>query len=371
MLLRPTLLLDFARSRQVGLGTFARAGAGTRTNRLRAFDASVAAGVPRIQYDRVTGACRGLRMEEADTNLLTRSNDFSHADWTVKTTVSLATGVADPWGGTGATTVTATGAGAALGQVATVTSGVALTGGIWIRRRTGTGDLYLFVGDNTGILITSSVGLDWSYVPRTATPTSTTGRFYVFISTLGDAVDIYESKLRAGDMPLSEVLTTASQVTRPAESLTLTGSAFTTAVSQTAGTFVAELWLPSLGSGLYRVASMNDGSTDNRITAAITSSTFAMYRNTAAAGLITDPFTANAPIVGRNRVAWRYASGNVAICANGGAVAASTSHTIASGVNRLDVGHQLGAGQVNGEIGALSYYPAAASDAELQALTIL
>ncbi|WP_368921270.1 phage head spike fiber domain-containing protein [Comamonas aquatica] len=79
--LRPSLLLDFANSGRVDPRIqCTRASAATcfgPDGKLR----TVAANVPRIDYDPATGKCLGLLVEEQRTNLVSRSNELSHADW--------------------------------------------------------------------------------------------------------------------------------------------------------------------------------------------------------------------------------------------------------------------------------------------------
>jgi len=80
--IRPSLLLDFANSKQVDPRiSFTRASTATY------FDAqgvlrTAASGVPRIDHDPTTGECKGLLIEEARTNLLKYSQDFDNAAWT-------------------------------------------------------------------------------------------------------------------------------------------------------------------------------------------------------------------------------------------------------------------------------------------------
>ncbi|WP_182283759.1 phage head spike fiber domain-containing protein [Comamonas testosteroni] len=79
--LRPAVLLDFANSGQVDPRiSFTRASAATRWNAAGVRE-TVPAGVPRIDYDPATGKCLGLLVEGDRTNLVRRSNEFSHADW--------------------------------------------------------------------------------------------------------------------------------------------------------------------------------------------------------------------------------------------------------------------------------------------------
>jgi hypothetical protein len=129
-------------------------------------------------------------------NLLTFTEQFGNAAWLKNPNITLTAGVADPNGGTNAFTVAATADSATIQQAPTVVSGVALSASIWIKRRAGTGVINLRCGDATLIPIT--VTATWTRVSLTATPTSTSGRFAVGISTSGDAVDIYGAQLETG-----------------------------------------------------------------------------------------------------------------------------------------------------------------------------
>ncbi|WP_050874348.1 phage head spike fiber domain-containing protein [Comamonas testosteroni] len=81
--LRPSLLLDFANSRQVDPRvTFTRASAATRWNAAGVLE-TVPAGVPRIDYDPATGKCLGLLVEGARTNLRTNSRQPTASTGTV------------------------------------------------------------------------------------------------------------------------------------------------------------------------------------------------------------------------------------------------------------------------------------------------
>lgn len=80
--IRPTLNLDFANSQSVDPRiTFTRASTASRVNSKGLIEL-VPSGVPRIDFDPVTLACKGLLIEETRTNLLTYSENFDNAVWT-------------------------------------------------------------------------------------------------------------------------------------------------------------------------------------------------------------------------------------------------------------------------------------------------
>lgn len=97
-ILRPSLLLDFANSKQVDPRiTFTRASTATYFDALGVLRIA-ASGVPRIDHDPATGECKGLLIEEARTNLLTYSEQFDNAAWGKQNVSISANAVAAPNG---------------------------------------------------------------------------------------------------------------------------------------------------------------------------------------------------------------------------------------------------------------------------------
>lgn len=96
--IRPSLLLDFANSGRVDPRIeCTRASSATcfgPDGKLR----TVAANVPRIDYDPATGKCLGLLVEEARTNLLTHSATFSSSTWIKRRSIISAATVIAPDG---------------------------------------------------------------------------------------------------------------------------------------------------------------------------------------------------------------------------------------------------------------------------------
>lgn len=133
-------------------------------------------------------AIRSLLMEGPGVNNLTFPSDFSNAAW-VKTTMTVATGVADPTGGTGACTLTATGTNALAQQTLANSTNIVRTGTGWLRRRTGTGTIQLINPNNSGF---TPVVLTAAWQRFTIVGSSAIGRGAgVQIATNGDAVDVF------------------------------------------------------------------------------------------------------------------------------------------------------------------------------------
>lgn len=127
-------------------------------------------------------------------NLLTYSNTFSNGAWTASN-ATVGGPVADPFGGTLAATLTATGSSAYIYQAPTsnIKNHIAA---IWIKRRTGTGTITLYSPDNTTpntVSITSS----WQQFSASGVGAASNAYLHVGIATSGDAIDIYGATLSA------------------------------------------------------------------------------------------------------------------------------------------------------------------------------
>lgn len=129
-------------------------------------------------------------------NLLTYSEDYSNAVW-VKSNLTRTTGVSDPFGGTSATTLTASGGSGRIYIAVPVVANANYTGSFYIRRRTGTGDINweaFTVG--VGALITTTGS--WTRVTVTANTPATTAYFGIRIATTGDEIDVFAADFRPG-----------------------------------------------------------------------------------------------------------------------------------------------------------------------------
>lgn len=143
-------------------------------------------------------------------NLLTYSNTFDNAAWTASS-VTVAPGASDPLGGTTAYTLTASGANGTVTQTAAAgAKPYNILNAIWIKRKTGTGNIQL--SDATGALTTLTVTTSWTQVYQGYVGASSTGTFQIKIVTSGDAVYVYaatqsavtyETTPRTGDQQIT------------------------------------------------------------------------------------------------------------------------------------------------------------------------
>jgi hypothetical protein len=181
-------------------------------------------------------------------------------------------------------------------------------------------------------------------------------------------------QIEVAGAPSSYIYTTTAQATRAADVATISGAAFTNFYRQDEGVFDVEVWRGAVASGTAQAAlSFNDGTANNRLGVILEQTPnlrAVTLRNTAAAGLLFTPTTANQHVAGRNNIAYRYAANDLAIALNGGTVATNGTHTLAT-MSALNIGSQLNGSFLNGHVQRLLYVPsaAAADNATIQALS--
>lgn len=181
--IRPSLLLDFANTRQLDPRiTFARASTATF-------------------YDGKTTAV-------AEQNLLLQSQVFSNAAW-VATNATLASGITAPDGTTTAFSVTATGV-ATVYQTLT-TLAVPYTLSLYIQRVTGIGTINLTLDGTT--LTPETITTSWARYSITVTPTAASHTIGVQMSIITDVINIWGAQLEQRSAVTAYTPTTTVPIT--------------------------------------------------------------------------------------------------------------------------------------------------------------
>lgn len=400
---RPTLLLDFANSKSVDPRiTFTRASTATRINDKGLIE-TVASGAPRIDYDPVTLACKGLLIEESRTNLLTYSQDFDNAVWTKSRSSVSANATTAPDG-----TVTAdklvedTSTNSHLvEEVTTVTSGVAYTYSAFVKAAERTEVLVqMYIGASFGVVVNLSTG---AFVTNSGSPTSTsiqalpngwyrvsvtatsltTGNGYCDIYPRSGSTAIYTgdgtsglyiwgAQLEAGSFATSYIPTTSAQVTRAADAASMTGTNFSSWYRQDEGTFVVEFTTSITTTSAYRrVIDANDGTNPNTINLEFDGSGTGKFaesvgNSTNQAFVISDVKSANTGI----KAAFAYKVNDISAAFDGTLATSDTSASLPT-CTQLNIGSSP-TGSVNymiGHIARIAYYPQRLPNATLQALS--
>jgi hypothetical protein len=155
------------------------------------------------------------KLTYAPNNLLPQSNTFSNAAWTKDgATITNANAVADPFGGTQASTFTAVSGNQRIIQTFPVTPTNAVIS-LWVKRRAGSGGAFLSKPDGSAYVSIPVTG-SWAQV-SIAYPGALTGYLVVNLAVAGDAIDIYSATYSAvtwetltSSRPGDQVITTAS-----------------------------------------------------------------------------------------------------------------------------------------------------------------
>jgi hypothetical protein len=125
-------------------------------------------------------------------NLLGRTEEFDNAAW-VKTLANVtANSIADPNGNLNADTLSATLGNATILQTLTLLA-IPYTFSIWLKRKTGTGNISITVDGTT--YSTPTITTDWARYSTTLTPAAGSKTVGVKITTLGDEVYAWGAQL--------------------------------------------------------------------------------------------------------------------------------------------------------------------------------
>jgi phage gp46-like protein len=143
------------------------------------------------------------------TNELSWSEDFTNAAW-IRTNVTITPGIADPQGGANASTLTASASvPRQLKQILSAGATLSRTNAIWMRRRSGTGNVNLWSPDiSTPNVI---VGMSTAWTRYSAANSAGTARtFLIELTAVGDQVDIFAADMKPGALTSYIPATSAS-----------------------------------------------------------------------------------------------------------------------------------------------------------------
>jgi hypothetical protein len=224
--IRPSLDLNFAKTKRLDPRiTFTRASSGTYVGR----DGLIkTAGVnePRFDHNPTTGESLGLLVEEARTNLLPYSEDFSQADWVTFGTASKSSNVATaPDGNFTADSITLPAASGVLDNIP-VSASTTYTFSVYIRGTPGT-TIRILSNANSSGLVANTVTVSGVWQRYSVTFTTNSGDISTsiqFDSGGGNTFYVWGAQVEAGAFPTSYIPTVAATVTRAADVASITGS---------------------------------------------------------------------------------------------------------------------------------------------------
>ncbi len=414
-----TLSLDFANTGALDSRvTFTRNSAATYFNSSGTLT-SASANTPRFDYDPVTRLARGLLIEEQRTNLLTYSEQFDNALWVKGGSTISANAVVSLDGTQDADKLVEDTSLANFHRVSNVSlSGINLTTQLTVtfyvkaaeRNRF---NIYIFnngavanfiqgtfnlstlassatnggTGNSAAVSITDSGnGCYRCRLSGIVDPAVTSGVPNVQLRMLnasgseaynGDGTSglyIWGAQLEAGAFATSYIPTTTAQVTRIADSATMTGTNFSSWYNATEGTLFADfdVSVTTTDSNTRVIYGVSNGAFANSMYLTRQPSSNQISSAVIFGGAAQDTAAAIAlPANNSGRHAFGYATDNLGHSLNGSAVTLDTTASIPS-VNGLTLGNANWSGGANllcGHIKRISYYPRRLSNAELQAIT--
>lgn len=335
----------------------------------------------------------GLLVEEARTNALVRSGEFNDAAWTAANVTVTSNTVTSPAGATTADTITGV-AGTATKFVSqtialssqAVTSFFAKAGthdrlqilygndgATYANFNLKTGAATISVGGTAGI---EPAGAGWYRIWHERAHTVTIAAFLVLIdSDLSDRADassstgtvhVWGAQCEAGELPTSYIPTTSAAVTRTADSVSLTSTAFTATHSATAGTLYAEFTLTAT-SGTQPILSLDDNTANERMEL-YSSGTDLKFKVVDGGSTVVDLTIGTIAAAMRYKVAAAWSANDFAACLGGGTVATDTSGTLPT-VDRMRAGSNQAGDFMCGHLSRFGRWNARLTNAELQAIT--
>ena len=172
-----------------------------------------------------------------------------------------------------------------------------------------------------------------------------------------DSIYLWGAQLETGSVATSLIPTSGSTVTRAADDLEITGSAFSDFYNASEGTVYVEA-VPSTSENYPHYASFNAGNASNRLGAYIESNSFHTY-HCFSGGVQQAASRIGAPQFNElNRVSFSYRQNDMVGSANGGAEVSDTSCLMPLGNSKLTLGARAGnLFHLNGHIKRLIYWP--------------
>ncbi len=370
----PTLDLDPTKQESLDVITATRAGTATFVN----LNGEIEIAQPNtVRVDNSLGY-PAILVEPSATNLVTYSEDFSHSSW-LKNAVG--TGVApeitlnaaeSPDGTQNATKVVFdAGSGTSTNDLSTLedlfsaTNGASYTQSIYLKGETG-GEKILVRNAGLNAYTTLTLTTEWARYEVTETAAQTFGYYSIGIRqglggvVLNSKITVYAygAQVEAGSVATSLIRTAGSNVTRAADDLVISGSAFSDFYNQSEGTFYVES-VPNentSGSFLFDL-SFGDASTD-RLNIFNGSGNQKVFLRTAGTTW-SDNIIGSRPAGGVfSRVAISYKTNDVRASLDGVNMTTDPSATISSTLNKMTIGNRYqNPNYLNGRIRRLIFWP--------------
>jgi hypothetical protein len=360
----------------------------------------------RYDHDPISLIGKGLLLEEARTNVVTWSQDFSQADWTKNASTVVTTAVASPIQGVNYQKIEATSANTTVGitsvavtaatqqravsffaqplgnisRVLVVVQGadarinVNLADGTFTTNAAATGSTVAVSGQRFSVstpTLTNATGVRFFLKQTGDTDTDTPTTI-----AIGEGLYLIGAQMEVGAFPTSYIPTTTATVTRAADiSTSVATSVFESSWYNATSSSVFAEWktlassMPS-GSAQWLAEFSNGTTSDRQSLFQIQAANALISQNSFFGGAGAGRLDAGGPYVNTNsKVASSYAALDRALVANGGSIASSTAGVLPIGINQVNIGSSLGTAPLNGHIRRLTYWPTRLGNEVLQRIT--
>jgi hypothetical protein len=332
---------------------------------------------PRVEYD-AAGNRLGLLVEEARTNIVAYSEDFSQSSWVkhgagVASAAIVTGGFVSPTGTNTATRLQCDlNGGASSGDQSLIYDALAGTGNhsmsFWVKSNTGSNQTFAF-GNSLAAFTTGVATNEWQRFTYSANLLANRNIFIGARGTIGadDTLDIliFGAQQESGAFPTSYIKNegTPSGATRSADVASIPVADF--GYNQSEGTMFVEIdSLTDTLAGNPMAYQLNDGTTSERLTVF---GSGASWRFVA-----TDGGAQQSSILGGTfgtaKIASSFEQNKFNHCVNGTLSTEDTSGTMPT-ITELGLGNQNGGNLLNGHIKSIKYYPRRLTNAQLQDLT--
>ena len=347
--------------------TFTRASTGTYFDAAGTLQTATAS-TPRWDYNPSTQALQGLLIEEARTNLLLWSTDFTNAAWALFNGATKGATIVGP-GGTAGMTVnfSSTYPSQFYQSISGYPAGTTFS--VWARANTlSSFQLRFSVDGNSPTLTLTSQWQRFSFV--TTGSTNTNVAIQNAAATAG-SIDIAMPQLEAGAFPTSYIGTTSASVTRAQDSCTMSSANMSPWFASPGGSWAAEFitFSPQPGGSSMRVVGAPGAGGIGPVFLMAGTPVNGLGQYEGSAVNTTNAVAVNT--IGKGATTW--AVGSAKACLNGGAVV--TSAGLATGYGALATsGVRFGANAtavdgMSGYFRRVRYWPRVLTNAELQSVT--
>lgn len=394
--------------------TLTRSGTATRVNAAGLIE-TVAANVPRFDYDPISRVLRGLLVEEERTNLALKSEAFDNAAWTkTNITVPANQAVAPDGAGTAdrpivnnGVSLNAAGVSRDFTKAATATT---YTWSVFAKaaqfNRIGLGlqdssnnansaNVVVSLVDGSISSVAAASGTftaasatvqafpdGWYRVSLTCTSgTETSIRAWLYVrdsvATTGtgtSGVTMWGAQLEVGVAASSYIPTTSTTVTRGVETPFIGGDTLAQVRSQTEGTLLAIVRPITRGTSFVapRIFELGDNAALNRVGAhGFQTGEIIAFVDVAGVRLADLRFSAKWNANTRVKVALAFRQNDAALSVDGGLVTSGAAISVPSPLSELGIASARYSplSSMNGWIETLRYFPTRLPNAQLQALT--